>query len=116
MGSCAQNKYLVSVMKERNYSSDQKKDIDIYTRKYIAMLSNGTAFSNAFNSSPQQRSQELIKSIYCNCYSKLADRCFNKFDKGFSEPEKRIWTKGQAAEISLHASGNGAIADIDMCK
>ena len=84
-------------------------------KKYISMLSNGTAYSNSFNSSPQLQSQNKVQKVFCNCYKKLSNKCFMRFSKDFNKSQSRIWHKGQAAEIALHVTGNQDIADIDMC-
>jgi len=113
--SCATNKHIEAMGKNRQYSKEEKDKIAEHAKKYISMLSHGAAFSSAFDMSNSTNAQKNVQLVYCNCAKKLNDACFAKSSPKFDKQKKRIWIKGNAAEMALHATGNHALADRDMC-
>jgi hypothetical protein len=115
LSGCVTSPKIQSMYDERNYSEQDKADIQVYTSEYIRLLSHGTAASNAFNSSPHTQSVQVVSRYFCVCTSRLGDKC-QQNSENVSDEERELWAKGAGAEFALHSTGNGAHADPILCQ
>jgi hypothetical protein len=116
MVSCSTSEHINKIYKERNIGEVDKAEMEPHVRKYVEMLATGVATSNAFNTANSTNAIAGVQAVFCNCVSKLKDKCLSASQQSFNEEERRIWVKGNSAQIALMSMSYDHFADQDMCR
>jgi hypothetical protein len=92
---------------KRGYSESEISEVMDQMQPYRKRLIASDMASNRFNTAPRQAEEATLKTVWCNCWKKLKDKC-QQSSKGLSQEDRALWLKANAVEMAF-AAGETAL-------
>ena len=80
---------------------------------YVSRIIRANQASNAVNTAPKQEEERKLKTVWCNFWKRLKNKCKEK-PEGLSKDDRDLWLKANAIEMAYTmAELNGKIPGLE---